>query len=145
MSVKMSKEIQSVVISRKADGSWQAHHVPSGKYTHGLTKEEAEDAMRAELGMNETGGFDEPLTSAQFDGLAKEIAEYLEGPVSTMLKMHSGFARLDAYDSGIAHVRLGGGCQGCPSSIITLSHGVKNDLQAKFGEETVMDVIPVLE
>ena len=140
----MSKEIQSVVISKKVDGSWQAMHVPSGRVTHGLTKEEADESMRAELGMTGEGEFDEPLTSDQFSGTAKDIAVYLEGPVSTMLKMHSGFARLDAYESGIAHVRLGGGCQGCPSSIITLSQGVKTDLQTKFGEEQIMDVIPVL-
>ena len=38
--------LQSVVISTKADGSWQAVHVPSGKVAHGLTKDEAEDGMR---------------------------------------------------------------------------------------------------
>jgi hypothetical protein len=39
-------DLQSVVISKKADGSWQAVHVPSGKTSHGLSKEEAEDEMR---------------------------------------------------------------------------------------------------
>lgn len=137
-------DLQSVVISKKLDGSWQAVHVPSGKVAHGLSKEEAETAMRELLGMSETGQFEEPLTSVQFSGTGREIAEFLEGPVSQMLSFHSGFARLDAYDSGIAHVRLGGGCQGCPSSRITLLNGVQQQLQERFGEEIVQEVIPVL-
>jgi len=78
-------DLNSVVISQKADGSWQALHVPSGKTTHGLTKDEAEEAMRASIGINNDGQFEEPLTSSQYEGLAQEIAEYLEGPVSDML------------------------------------------------------------
>ena len=85
-------QLQSVVISTKADGSWQAVHVPSGKVAHGLTKEEAEDGMREVLGMTDQGSFKEPLTSDRFSGLAKEIAEFLEGQVSDMLAFHSGFA-----------------------------------------------------
>lgn len=137
-------DLQSVVISKKADGSWQALHVPSGKIAHGLTKEEVEDAMRGQLGLDETGSFQEPLTSDRFGGVAKDIAEYLEGPVSEMLKLHSGFARLEAYEASMAHIRLGGGCQGCPSSTMTLVHGVQQMLQEKFGEETVTDVVPVV-
>lgn len=137
-------DLQSVVISKKVDGSWQAVHVPSGKVAHGLTKEEAESAMRELLGMTETGEFEEARTSDQFAGIGREIALFLEGPVSEMLALHSGFARLDAYDSGIAHIRLGGGCQGCPSSRMTLLNGVQQQLLERFGEEHIQEVIPVL-
>lgn len=136
-------ELQSVVISKKADGSWQALHVPSGKVAHGESKDEAETSMRDLLGMDETGGFDEPLTSDRFSGLARDIALFLEGPVSEMLSYHSGFARLEAYESGVAHIRLGGGCQGCPSSTITLVHGVQQQLVEKFGEENILDIVPI--
>ena len=138
-------DLNSVVISKKADGSWQAVHVPSGKVTHGITAEEAQDAMRDLLGMDDSGDFDEPLTSERFEGSAKDIALYLEGEVSEMLALHSGFARLEAYESSVAHIRLGGGCKGCPSSTMTLLNGVKNQLQDKFGEENVAEVIPVAE
>ena len=137
--------LQSVVYSRKPDGSWQAQHVPSGKTAHGLTKEEAESSMQELLGMTDDGQFTEPETSHRFSGVGKEIAAYLEGPVSQMLQFHDGFARLEAYENGTAHVRLGGGCQGCPSSLITLTSGVKQDLQREFGEEVIMDVVPVME
>jgi len=136
-------DLQSVVISKKVDGSWQAVHVPSGKVSHGESKDEAEVAMRELLGMDDAGSFDEPLTSDRFNGLAKEIALYLEGPVSEMLSYHSGFARLEAYESAVAHIRLGGGCQGCPSSTITLVNGVQQQLVEKFGDENILDIVPV--
>lgn len=139
-------ELQSVVIAKKLDGSWQATHVPSGKVAHGLSKEEAEDSMRGLLGMDDTGEFSgEPLTSPRFSSLQKEIAEFLEGPVSEMLALHSGFARLEAYEAGQVHIRLGGGCQGCPSSTMTLVNGVFQMLQERFGEEAISDVVPVHE
>jgi Fe/S biogenesis protein NfuA len=136
-------DLQSVVTSKKADGSWQSLHVPSGKVSHGLSKDEAEDEMRTLLGMDDAGAFQEPLTSDRFGGLAQEIALFLEGPVSEALQFHSGFARLEAYENGIAHIKLGGGCQGCPSSTMTLVHGVQTQLQERFGEEAVQDVVPV--
>lgn len=136
-------DLQSVVISKKADGSWQALHVPSGKVAHGMTKDEVEDAMRAQLGLDDEGDFQEPLTSDRFAGVAQDIAVFLEGPVSEMLKLHSGYARLEAYEQSMAHIRLGGGCQGCPSSTMTLVHGVHQMLTEKFGEDVVTDVVPV--
>lgn len=136
-------DLQSVVISKKVDGSWQALHVPSGKVSHGESKDEAEGAMRDLLGMDDSGGFEEPLTSDRFSGLANDIAVFLEGPVSEMLSYHSGFARLEAYESAVAHIRLGGGCQGCPSSTITLINGVQQQLIEKFGDENILDIVPV--
>lgn len=135
-------DLQSVVISQKKDGSWQAQHVPSGKIAHGLTKDEAEREMRALIGMGESGEFEEPITSDRFTGLAKEIAEFLEGPVSEMLAGHDGFARLEAYQNAVAQVRLGGGCEGCPASTMTLIQGVLQQMQAEFGEENIVDVMP---
>lgn len=137
-------DLQSVVISQKVDGSWQAVHVPSGKVAHGLSKDEAEDEMRSLLGLDAAGEFGEPLTSDRFSGMARDVALYLEGPVSEMLKLHAGFARLEALEQGMAHIRLGGGCQGCPSSTMTLVGGVQQMLQEKFGEDQIVDVVPVL-
>ena len=137
------EDLNSVVTSQKADGSWQAVHVPSGKVTHGLTAEEAQNAMRELIGMNESGQFEEPKTSDRFSGVAKEVALYLEGEVSEMLALHSGFARLEDYEDNVAYIKLGGGCSGCPSSRLTLMQGVKQQLQEKFSEEKIADVAPV--
>ncbi len=141
----MTDSLHAVVLKEKLDGSWQALHEPSGRVTHGLTEDEAKNAMRDLLGIDEDGQFGEPKTSPRFEGVAQEIAIHLEGPVSQMLALHSGFARLEAYQDAIATIRLGGGCEGCPSSRITLMNGVKRDLQDKFGEEIVIDVFPILD
>ncbi|SMF66759.1 NifU family protein [Pseudobacteriovorax antillogorgiicola] len=145
MEETIEQSLNAVELSQKVDGSWQATHGPSGKVAHGLNETEAMDAMRAMLGMDDDGSFVEPLTSDLFEGVANEIALYLEGPVSKMLELHSGFARLEAYGEGVATIRLGGGCQGCPSSRITLMNGVFKELQEKFGEDVVTDVQPVLD
>jgi len=136
-------DLNSVVVAQKPDESWEAKHIPSGKVTFGLSRDEALEEMRGLLGMNESGNFDEPLTSDRFEGVAQDIALFLEGEISTMLKAHSGFARLEAFEQGIAHVRLGGGCEGCPSSTFTLVQGVKEQLQDRFGEDSITDVAPV--
>ena len=145
LEVRMEQDLASVTFHQKLDGSWQAVHEPSGKVTHGIDRAEAHESMAKALEIKEDGGFGEPPTSDRFDGVAKEIALHLEGAVSQMLKLHSGYARLEAYQAGIAQVKLGGGCRGCPSSLLTLSGGVKSDLQHKFGEDVIVDVIPVME
>lgn len=143
----MVESLNGVKTSQKPDGSWQALHEASGRVTHGLSESEALDDMRQLLGLIEAGDdlAKEPLTSDRFEGVARDIALHLEGAVSDMLALHSGFARLEAYQDGLATIRLGGGCQGCPSSQITLMNGVLRDLQDTFGEEVVMDVQPVLD
>lgn len=141
----MTYSLQGVVTKEKVDGSWQALHEASGRITHGLSEQEAVEAMKNLIGMGEGDDGLRELTSGQFEGVAREIAEYLEGPISDMLALHSGFARLEAYQDGLATIRLGGGCQGCPSSRITLLNGVMRDLQDHFGEDVIIDVQPVLD
>ncbi len=137
-------ELNSVETSQREDGIWQSYHIPSGKKTEGPTQEEAMQSMRNLLGMNESNSFTEPLTSDRFEGTDKEIAVFLEGEISEMLALHSGFARLEGMEQGIAYIKLGGGCSGCPSSTLTLVQGVKEQLQEKFGEENIIDVAPSL-
>ncbi len=141
----MALRLPAVSVNQTAEGSWRALHEPSGRQTEGASSDEAIEAMQLLLGFDEQGSSGEPTTSDRFDGTAKELAVYLEGPVSNMLALHAGYARLEAYQDGIATIRLGGGCEGCPSSRITLMNGVKRDLQDTFGETVVMDVFPVLD
>jgi Fe-S cluster biogenesis protein NfuA len=137
----MIKDLFSVVISKTSLGKWEAHHVPSGRRVQADSMEAAQELMKQELGLREDGTFEAPLTSGQFTGLAAVVAQFLEGPVSESLAFHSGYARLEAFKDGVAHVRLGGGCKGCPSSQITLFNGVRDQLQGRFGEDTVRDVV----
>jgi Fe-S cluster biogenesis protein NfuA len=136
----MSQDMISVVIAKITEGKWQAHHIPSGGKIDGDTKEAAEKSMKDALGLKDDGSSTEPPTSGRFKDLAKSIALFLEGPVSDTLAFHSGHARLESFDNGVAQVRLGGGCKGCPSSQITLFNGVRSQLQGRFGEDIIEDV-----
>lgn len=137
----MIKDLFSVVISKASNGKWEAHHVPSGRRVQADSMDQAQEAMKKELGIKDDGTFDAPLTSVKFTGLAHVVAKFLEGPVSESLAFHSGYARLELFENDIAHVRLGGGCKGCPSSQITLFNGVKDQLQGRFGEDAIKDVV----
>ena len=141
----MTAQLNAVEISQVADGSWMALHEPSGRSIAASSQQAATEAMREILGMDVTGQFTEPSTADRFEGVGLEIALYLEGTVSKMLALHAGFARLEAYQDAIASVRLGGGCQGCPSSRLTLLNSVRLELQDRFGEEVLIDVFPVLD
>ncbi len=141
----MSQNLNSVIVARSHDGQWVATHVPSGRKTIGQTTEEAHDAMRILLGFTTNGAAVEPATSEQFTGIAKAVAQFLEGPISETLSFHAGWARLNDFTNGVATIRLGGGCQGCPSSQLTLFNGVKSQLQSRFGDEVVLDVLPALD
>jgi Fe/S biogenesis protein NfuA len=141
----MTTSLPAVSVEQQNAGLWRALHEPSGRITEGASADEALNSMKDLLGMDKSGRIQEPLTSDRFEGMAQEIAIYLEGPVSAMLALHSGFARLEAYQDAMATIRLGGGCEGCPSSRLTLMNGVKRDLQDKFGEDVLLDVFPVLD
>ena len=135
-----SNQLQSVVISKTAQNTWQALHVPSGKTSIGNSADEASSNMKKLLGISEEGVNLPELTSPHFENLSHIIALFLEGPISHSLSFHAGWARLKHFESGIARIQLGGGCDGCPSSKNTLFNVVKNQLQSRFGEDVVQDV-----
>jgi len=137
-----NNSLQSIIVSKSGDKLWEASHIPSGKKAVGDSPEEATAAMRQLLGLSSQGTFSEPATNGRFKGIAQAVAIFLEGPISETLSFHAGWARLESFEeaAGIAKIKLGGGCQGCPSSQITLFQGVKDQLQSRFGEEVIRDV-----
>lgn len=44
-------------------------------------------------------------------------------------------------DAGVVHIRFHGACHGCPSSTMTLQHGIERNLKEKIPEIT--GVVPV--
>ncbi len=141
----MNDSLASVIVAKNANGTWDAIHVPSGRKTEGTTSAEAHKSMLDLLGLNHAGQSNEITTSSQFEGLSKAIALFIEGPITETLSFHAGWARLISYASGVATIQLGGGCKGCPSSQLTLFNGVKSQLQSRFGEDVITDVVPSLD
>lgn len=66
----------------------------------------------------------------------KEIQEYVEEYINPALAMHGGFLTIKDFDEELKclDVQLGGGCQGCASSTITLKLMIETALKEEFPE-----------
>ncbi len=72
---------------------------------------------------------------------AAQIKEFIENSVNPSLAMHGGFIELKSFESNVAYLTMGGGCQGCASSQMTMVEGVEAALKERFPfVERVMDV-----
>ncbi len=89
-------------------------------------------------------GVPEEILALGVEGpLAVRAIEVLEQDVNPSIAAHGGRADLVAMDeaSGVAYIRLSGGCQGCAMSRMTLSSGIEKSLRAAIEELTdVRDV-----
>ena len=63
-----------------------------------------------------------------------KIQKFIDDDINPALAMHGGFISIDKYDDEHKHLylRLGGGCQGCASSTITLKLQVRTFLLEEF-------------
>jgi Fe-S cluster biogenesis protein NfuA len=59
------------------------------------------------------------------DVVSKKIEEVLTEKIRPAVSMDGGDIKLKSYKNGVAEVMLKGACSGCPSSTITLKHGVE--------------------
>lgn len=76
--------------------------------------------------------FNEKFTLLKFteeseftDDVSKRIEEVLNEKIRPAVAMDGGDIRLKSFKDGIAVVILKGACAGCPSSTVTLKHGVE--------------------
>ena len=57
--------------------------------------------------------------------LAEKVTALLEQRINPSLASHGGFASLVGVDGDKVYVTMGGGCQGCSMSAITLTEGIR--------------------
>ncbi|RIK09669.1 MAG: iron-sulfur cluster assembly accessory protein [Acidobacteria bacterium] len=73
--------------------------------------------------------------------LARRVHELLERQINPSIASHGGRADLVKVEGSVAHLRLGGGCQGCGMARVTLSEGIATAIQEEIPEiEEVIDV-----
>lgn len=78
------------------------------------------------------GGVD--LSEIDLTGTTEEkIRTLLEKQINPAIASHGGVANLVDVEGEVAHLELGGGCQGCGLAAITLRQGI---------EKTILDAIP---
>jgi len=70
-----------------------------------------------------------------------KIRLLLDGEINPSLAMHGGYASLDRVEGDTAYVLMGGGCQGCGLAQLTLTEGIKAQIENRIPEiREVVDV-----
>jgi Fe/S biogenesis protein NfuA len=85
-----------------------------------------------------------PLSGAHLElsGTAEEkVRQLLDQQINPALAMHGGYTALERMEQEIAYVTMGGGCQGCAVSAMTLRDGItRSILEAVPEVREVVDV-----
>ena len=68
--------------------------------------------------------------------LPQRVQAVLDQAINPALASHGGYAALVDIDGSVVHVTMGGGCQGCAASAMTLRDGIKKMLLAALPEVT---------
>lgn len=84
----------------------------------------------------------DPLAGVDLTGTtAEKVQQLIDQQVNPGLAAHGGFAELKGVDGDKVYVLMGGGCQGCAVSAMTLREGIAASITAAIPEITeVIDV-----
>ena len=86
----------------------------------------------------------DPLAGVDLDltgSTAEKVQQLLDQQINPSLAAHGGFAQLKGVDDDKVYVLMGGGCQGCAVSAMTLSEGIAASITSAIPEITeVIDV-----
>ncbi len=81
----------------------------------------------------------DPLSGAHIElsGTTEEkVRQLLDGQINPALAMHGGFAALERVEGEVVYVTMGGGCQGCAVSAMTLREGIARSIKEAIPEAT---------
>jgi Fe/S biogenesis protein NfuA len=84
----------------------------------------------------------DPLSGAHIElsgTIDEKVRQLLDGQINPALAMHGGFAALERVEDDVVYVTMGGGCQGCAVSAMTLREGIARSIREAIPE--VADVI----
>ena len=85
----------------------------------------------------------DPLSGAHIElsGTVEErVRQLLDGQINPSLAMHGGYATLDRVEGDSVYVTMGGGCQGCAVSAMTLREGIARSIK-----EAIPDIVDVID
>ncbi len=114
----------------------------------GATLDVATDGSGMVL-LNPNEAAEAPKPSASAEGadlsspLAQQVLSVIEQSVNPSIAGHGGFAQLVAAEGDTVWVRLGGGCQGCAASKMTLRQGI--EVAIKEAVPAIINVIDVTD
>ncbi len=76
------------------------------------------------------GGGDLELTG----DIAEKVTQLLEAQINPALASHGGFAELVGVEGDDVYITMGGGCQGCAVSAMTLREGIERSIHENIPE-----------
>jgi Fe/S biogenesis protein NfuA len=79
----------------------------------------------------------DPLSGAHLEltgSVEDKVRQLLDGQINPALAMHGGFAALERVDDDVVYVTMGGGCQGCAVSAMTLREGIARSIKEAIPE-----------
>lgn len=74
------------------------------------------------------------INNKTYTDFEQKIIEILEEYIKPAVENDGGAIEFDSYVDGVVKVILKGSCSGCPSSTITLKHGIENLLKSMLPE-----------
>lgn len=81
----------------------------------------------------------DPLSGKHLEltgSIAEQVQQLLEQQINPGLAAHGGFAELKGVEGTVVYVTMGGGCQGCAVSAMTLRDGIARSIQESIPEVT---------
>ena len=81
----------------------------------------------------------DPLSGKHLEltgSIAEQVEQLLKEQINPSLASHGGFAELKGVDDTVVYVTMGGGCQGCAVSAMTLRDGIARSIQESIPEVT---------
>ena len=81
-------------------------------------------------------------SSSQTDGLRQRVEEVIQMIRPSVQSDGGDIELVDITDEGVVQIRFHGECVGCPSSSMTLQHGVEKNVRARVPEVTSVVAVP---
>jgi Fe-S cluster biogenesis protein NfuA len=69
------------------------------------------------------------------DEIVQRIVNVIDEQVRPAVAMDGGDIIFEGFEEGVVKLKLRGSCSGCPSSMVTLKHGIESMLQRLFPNE----------
>ena len=74
--------------------------------------------------------------------LRSRLTRFLREEVAPVLQMDGENIQLLDIDNGVARIRIQGGCDGCPSSIMAIIMGLEQELRRRIPQIEYLEVVP---
>jgi Fe-S cluster biogenesis protein NfuA len=82
------------------------------------------------------------MLDATGEFLKARVAEILAQEVSAVLALGEASLEVLEVREGVARIKLGGACGGCPSSIMTVVMGIEEALRSYLPEVAFVEFVP---